>query len=515
MAPTTLCGCLPARVALALLCSSGVIALYLVRINLSVAIVAMVHVPSTKNVTRDKLCINNREELSSIDMVQGPSNSSYEIMSSGLQEEQIPDKIIMTSMEKGSILGAFFYGYFTTGIIGGRMAELYGTKRVYGISMLMGAILTFLTPLAAKTHYAFFTTVRILMGMLQGVVYPAMHSLISRWIPPLERPRFISFVYVSNCLGVVITLPLCGVIIEAVGWEWAFYVPGIVSVVWVVMWALLMHDTPQQHPRISQAELKYITDKLTQQSGGGTKPTSIPWKKILSCKGLWAIAIAHAGNMYGFNLLNTQLPSFMDGVLGLSIKKNALLSSIPFLSRFIGSNCWSWFGDMLNTKGFLSIYVSRRLFSAIGMVGNGIVLAIVGFVGCNEMLVVSLLALGTFCMGATNAGYASNDLDLAPNFAGTLFGLTNSFGFGFAMLAPVVVGALTPDQTPEQWQAAFLSTSGLLILCVTVYLIFADTEIKPWNFASPKEAQDEKEEEERQEFIQKHSHGSAVSLQKL
>ncbi|CAL4152694.1 unnamed protein product [Meganyctiphanes norvegica] len=116
MAPTTLCGCLPARVALAFLCSSGVIALYLVRINLSVAIVAMVHVPSTKNVTRDKLCINNREELSSMDMIQGASNSTYEIMSSELQEEQIPDKIIMTSMEKGSILGAFFYGYFTTGV---------------------------------------------------------------------------------------------------------------------------------------------------------------------------------------------------------------------------------------------------------------------------------------------------------------------------------------------------------------------------------------------------------------
>ncbi|CAL4162241.1 unnamed protein product [Meganyctiphanes norvegica] len=464
MAPTNLCGCLPARVALALLCSSGVIALYMVRVNLSVAIVAMVHVPSTKNVTRDKLCINNREELPSMDMIQGASNSSFEIMSSGLQEGQIPEKIIMTSTEKGSILGAFFYGYVTTGIIGGRMAELYGTKQVFGISMLMGAILTFLTPLAAKTHYAFFTAVRILMGMFQGVLFPAMHSLISRWIPPLERPRFISFVYISNCVGVVITLPLCGVIIDAVGWEWAFYAPGIVSVMWVVMWALLMYDTPQQHPRISQAELMYITDKLTQQSGRGTKPARIPWKKIMSCKGLWAMAIAHAGNMYGLNLLSTQLPSFMDGVLGLSIKKNAIFSSIPFLCQFIGGNCWSWVGDMLNTKGILSIYVSRRLFSAIGMVGNGIVLAIVGFVGCNEILVVFLLALGTFCMGATASGYGVNDLDLAPNFAGTLKGLINSFGFGFAMLAPVVVGALTPDQTPQQWQVAFLSTSGLLIL---------------------------------------------------
>merc|ERR1711962_1798379 len=124
-----------------------------------------------------------------------------------------------------------------------------------------------------------------------------------------------AFVYLANCLGVVITLPICGVVIDAVGWPWVFYGSGIISLVWVAIWFLLMHDTPQQHPRISQTELKYITDALTRESSAGTKPKSVPWKELLRCRGLWAITIAHTGNMYGWNLLNTQLPSYMAVVL--------------------------------------------------------------------------------------------------------------------------------------------------------------------------------------------------------
>ncbi|CAL4115771.1 unnamed protein product, partial [Meganyctiphanes norvegica] len=104
-----------------------------------------------------------------------------------------------------------------------------------------------------------------------GVFYPALHCLISCWIPPLERPRFMSFVYLSNCLGIVITMPLCGVIIDAFGWPWVFYGSGILSLVWVIIWALLMHDTPQQHPRISPAELKYITEAISHESNAGEK----------------------------------------------------------------------------------------------------------------------------------------------------------------------------------------------------------------------------------------------------
>lgn len=65
-------------------------------------------------------------------------------------------------------------------------------------------------------------------------------------------------------LGTVISLPFSGVLAHYVGWEWIFYVQGILAVVWCLAWALLVFDSPAQHPRIPQKELQlYLTTMNT------------------------------------------------------------------------------------------------------------------------------------------------------------------------------------------------------------------------------------------------------------
>ena len=34
--------------------------------------------------------------------------------------------------------------------------------------------------------------------------------------------------------------------------------PGLVAVLWLILWFLAVHDTPEGHPRITQAEIEYI-----------------------------------------------------------------------------------------------------------------------------------------------------------------------------------------------------------------------------------------------------------------
>ena len=48
------------------------------------------------------------------------------------------------------MLAAFSYGYVTTQLIGGRLAELYGVKLVYGLSLVGTAILSLLSPAVAR-----------------------------------------------------------------------------------------------------------------------------------------------------------------------------------------------------------------------------------------------------------------------------------------------------------------------------------------------------------------------------
>ncbi|XP_068217631.1 vesicular glutamate transporter 1-like [Palaemon carinicauda] len=150
---------------------------------------------------------------------------------------------------QGLILGSFYYGYAISQIIGGRLAELYGTKIIYGTGILSGGISALLSPMMARLHFGALIALRILQGILQGVTWPSMHACISRWIPPLERPRFIAIVYLANTLSSAMTMPLCGLIIANHGWEAQFYVMGSLSVLWSCIWFSFMYNSPEEHPR--------------------------------------------------------------------------------------------------------------------------------------------------------------------------------------------------------------------------------------------------------------------------
>lgn len=66
---------------------------------------------------------------------------------------------------QGHILGAFYYGYVFAQIPGGILAQKYGGKHVFGIGIFATAVLTLLTPLAARTGPAYMIAVRVLEGI--------------------------------------------------------------------------------------------------------------------------------------------------------------------------------------------------------------------------------------------------------------------------------------------------------------------------------------------------------------
>ena len=66
---------------------------------------------------------------------------------------------------QGLILGSFFYGYICTQIPGGWLAEKFGGKWLFGLGVLGTAILTLLTPVAARLSVGTLLAVRVVEGI--------------------------------------------------------------------------------------------------------------------------------------------------------------------------------------------------------------------------------------------------------------------------------------------------------------------------------------------------------------
>ena len=68
-------------------------------------------------------------------------------------------------------------------------------------------------------------------------------------------------------------MPLAGYVTAEFGWAYAFYTCGTFSLAWVLVWALLMHDSPEIHPRISEKEKIHIINSI-KEGGSKTKVLS-------------------------------------------------------------------------------------------------------------------------------------------------------------------------------------------------------------------------------------------------
>lgn len=66
----------------------------------------------------------------------------------------------------------------------------------------------------------------------------------------------------GNAIGTVTTLSTLGLVIESMGWLWAFMIPGAISILWCFCWCMTVADYPDTHKYISEEEKEYINTTL-------------------------------------------------------------------------------------------------------------------------------------------------------------------------------------------------------------------------------------------------------------
>ncbi|XP_072029904.1 sialin-like [Amphiura filiformis] len=453
-------GCVKARHALAILGFLGFFNVYCMRVNLSVALVAMANYTSTKNETLSEECSGNL----STHITQGTAETYH-----------------WDENTQNQILSAFFYGYLVTQIPGGWLAGKYGGKWLFGLGVLCTTILTLLTPLAASAGTGWLIAVRVLEGLGEGVTFPAMHAMWGSWAPPLERSKLATFTYAGSHMGTIISSPISGVLCDSNflgGWPAVFYLFGALGLVWFVFWTLLAHDTPAQHPRISPEEREYIEKSIGHRN---KRSLSVPILSVFTSVPMWAIIISHFANNWGFYTLLTNLPNYLKNVLKFDLSQSGFLSGLPYIFLWLAVVFGGQVADYLRMNNILTTGQTRKLFNNLGLSIPAISLVLVGYVGCDRTLAIVFLCVACLGAGLTMSGCNVNHLDIAPQYAGILMGITNCGATIPGFAGPAVVGALTENNnTISQWRIVFWICFGIYMFGIITYTFMASGVEQPW-----------------------------------
>ncbi|GLH08999.1 Uncharacterized protein GBIM_14150 [Gryllus bimaculatus] len=254
------------------------------------------------------------------------------------------------SKMQGLALGAYFYGYITTQILGGWLAARVGGHRLFGFGVGITAALTLLTPLLARISIYLFVAIRIIEGIFEGVSYPSMHDVWAHWTPPLERSRLTTVAYSGSYIGIVIAMTGSGILAANVGWPSVFYVFGAIGVVWYIGWLMLVNRGPTEDKYIDPRELKYLLSHLGPQK----KVTKHPWGHFFRSPAVWAIIVANFSLNWGFYTLMTQLPMFMKDTLGFDLEQAGFLSALPYLIVAITMQISGQIADWILIKNILT-----------------------------------------------------------------------------------------------------------------------------------------------------------------
>lgn len=251
-------------------------------------------------------------------------------------------------------------------------------------------------------------------------------------------------------------------------------------------------DVPAEHPSITSQEVRLIESDRTDhaasshRSGGGSSdkspPAAVPWSHMLRSMPFWAIFVGNFGNNWGFQLMMTELPEYLKTMLHYNIKDNALLSALPYLCMWGFSFCCGYAADKLREKQIVGTTAARKIATFIAHGLPAVCLFGICFTGCNGNATVVLLTLAVMFQGAMLSGTIANPLDIAPNYAGTILGITNGFGDLSGWLAPLTAGAFTKDsQTLASWRKVWSVTIAIYLVDVIFYMVFASGNEQYWN----------------------------------
>ncbi|KAH8250692.1 hypothetical protein KR038_008042 [Drosophila bunnanda] len=360
------------------------------------------------------------------------------------------------------VVVAFYAGYMITHVPGGLLAERYGGKWVLSVSILTSAICTLLTPVAVRSGGPYVLIgIRLLVGLCEGPCFPAVCALLAQWVPEQERGLLASCVLSGGEIGTSMVQLVTGLVMAEQDWPLGFYLVGGGAILWVLGFSLVCYSTPDHCPYIQSEERDYIkrhTSGSLLMIGSGeilardasdteeeefaregldreettlTNPPAIPWKRILTSKPLWALVSVSMQHDWSKQDLPKELQVVLEKVRehGPWEELAATLTvTAPYICNWLASLTTGQLSDFLIAQQILSRTQTRRLMSWLVFV-------------CGSMHMVQLEGKGAqiwriLAKGAYYASVKPLPLDMSPNYAATLMGISGGLGALPELLMP-------------------------------------------------------------------------------
>ena len=360
----------------------------------------------------------------------------------GIAAPLMKSELGLSATRFGVAVSAFFWVYAPIQLLIGRLCDRWPVYRVYGAGVALWAASTFLTSFVAGI--ASLIVLRVLLGIGESVAFPGSSKMIARHVPPERRGLANAAIGAGLAAGPVVGTLAGGLITASYGWRVMFLTFGLLTFLWLVPWRQVL-------AQLGPHEEKWGSD-------------CVPVGKLTRHFSLWAMAIGHFTNTYGFYFLLTWLPLFLVQQRGFSIVQMSYLVTLSFVAQAPCALLFGWFTDHWRASGRSEAAVRRNMLVVChSILAVSIIGILAGGVGGWLAFWLVLAGVGN-AAGALNM-YAMAQMFAGPRASGTWVGVQNGLGNFSGIVQPVVAGIIidwTGSYAGAFWLAAVVTIFGAL-----------------------------------------------------
>ncbi|XP_017478656.1 PREDICTED: putative inorganic phosphate cotransporter [Rhagoletis zephyria] len=386
---------------------------------------------------------------------------------------------------KSYIISSFYWGYVFTQLPGGYVSRLFGSKVVMLTTTLCSAICSLLTPyLISWGGWQAYCGIRIIMGLSQGAMFPAIHQHLGMWSPKSERTLLGTLSHSGAEIGIIMAMGVSGLIAaSSLGWPGISYISGGACIAWCLIWQIFAYNNAPSARFITPEECQYIEADLKREDKFHDKEIPVPWLAIFTSVPFLSLILVRCAQAWGLNTLQAHIPSYFAGVLNMNIKSNALFSALPYMAMCILTYVNLFTADFILSKQLVTLTVLRKVVNTIALWVPAAMLIGIGFLDEEQKtLAIVLITLSVGINGGATVGSTLNTIDLSSNHAGVLMGITNTIANFVPLVTPLLVGIIVTDEKNRSlWQIVFIIAAAIFFVGNLIFVLGGSAETQPWD----------------------------------
>lgn len=180
--------------------------------------------------------------------------------------------LVGQTAQQGLLMTVFLLAYSLANWLSVPISNRLGPRK----ALILGIIIASLAMAAGGWMGAFglILLMRALIGVGHGIQFPNLSVLVNNWFPPQERGTANAIYGVGGCIGPMLAIPLFTWVNSSLGWEFSFFIPGILGLMWLIpFWLQWISDKPADNRFISRTESAYIAAQPKPVSVKGDQPS--------------------------------------------------------------------------------------------------------------------------------------------------------------------------------------------------------------------------------------------------